>query len=350
MISSEFAKLIDEAKEPYGPDGWWSGRCPTKSHENPRDDEFGWKDGAVSVLVKCQKGCAREAVLTALGLTKEDLRLRGLTVEQLAESKGFTAEYLRNLGVEQAGDRVRIGYRMIDGSPAPRWQLRSAGKPKFTWNRVTDVTGNTASGKVAGGRAIVPYGLWRLAEMRSSVPAVVVDDPYTYPYLFVVEGASDCWSAWLHGEPALGLPGAATARLLQAEHLEGFAALYLVREPGQGGDMFVRGVTDCLSTIGYTGLVFDAPMPDGLKDVNEVLQRYPAADAFRDQLRRARSLAVPVDVSVAATPATPVRGRRYEQRPGGNRDRLVDAFGQDIAYATGIGWLDWTGTYWRRDV
>src|SRR6266478_3118034 len=103
MNSQEFAnRFFNDAAPPNGPEGWWSERCPTGKHENPTRGEFGWKDGDVSIVMKCQKGCSRDAILTALGLTKLDLRLDALTVADLARLTGFTVDYLTGLGVENA--------------------------------------------------------------------------------------------------------------------------------------------------------------------------------------------------------------------------------------------------------
>jgi len=322
MTSAEFAKRIEQAKEPYSPDGWWSGRCPAHDDENP---SLGWKDGDKKIGIKCQAGCTRGQVLAALNLTEDDTRLAGaLTVERLAEAKGFTADYLRSLGVEQRGDSVLVRYRLADGSEAGRHQLRRAGAARFAWIR--------------GPGEPVPYGLWRLGEARAQ------------GYLLLVEGASDCWAAWLRGVPALGLPGASSARLLAPEHLVGVSKVYVVREPDAGGDAFAAGVAARLRKVGFTGMAYELRMPGGLKDVNELHLKCPDADDFLGQLRPAVEAAPKLEAPAQVAAPEPAAAGKYERTPGGNRDRLVDAFGKDIAYATGIGWLDWTGKRWKRDV
>jgi putative DNA primase/helicase len=177
-----------------------------------------------------------------------------------------------------------------------------------------------------------------------------------WPYLFLVEGASDCWSAWLHDEPALGLPGATQANLLLPEYFKDILHVYLAREPGKAGDTFVDGITKRLRAIGYTGEIWDAPMPGGLKDVNEVLQKFPERDAFKDQMLGARTMATlietePAPLVLVAEPVTddgrPMKP--YELTAFGNRDRLIDLYGEDMAYAVGMGWMHWDGTRWKRD-
>src|SRR5690606_16513290 len=84
---------------------------------------------------------------------------------------------------------------------------------------------------------IIPYGLWRLKEAKSA------------RQLILVEGETDALTLWHHGFPALGLPGARMAHLLEEEHLYGIDTLYVVREPDQGGRHFVQGVEQRLRTL-----------------------------------------------------------------------------------------------------
>jgi len=332
MNSRQLSDLIEDAKEPNETGGWWSGRCPAHDDETA---SLSWKDGDNKIVFKCFAGCERREILSTLDLSEAVVRIDAapkpkaaqtpLTMADLAEAKGLSVEVLGQWAAQEGG-RIRIPYKMMDGAAAPRYQIRQTGTPKFVWS--------------AGKAAIVPYGLDRLAALR--------ERPEAQRYLFLVEGASDCWSAWSVDEPCLGLPGADTAKLLKVEYLDGVNAVFVVREPDSGGDVFLRKVSMRLQDIGFTGLAYEVRMPDDLKDVNDLLRRNPAA--FRDELRRAREIAVPIERDRIALVATPVEGKRYLRRPGGNRDRLVDSFGQDIAYATGLGWMDWQGTHWRRDV
>ena len=78
---------------------------------------------------------------------------------------------------------------------APRQRIRTAlsAKEGSTWSK--------------GKEPLVPYGVWRLAGSRE------------LGYLVLVEGESDCWTLWHHDLPALGLPGATMAKLLDLKYL-----------------------------------------------------------------------------------------------------------------------------------
>src|SRR5437660_498520 len=75
---------------------------------------------------------------------------------------------------------------------------------------------------------LVPYGLERLGDARKA------------GYLVLVEGESDCWTLWYQGFPALGLPGAEMASVLEESALAGIDQLYLVQEPDAAGATFVK--------------------------------------------------------------------------------------------------------------
>ena len=60
-------------------------------------------------------------------------------------------------------------------------------------------------------------------------------------YVVLCEGESDAQTLWLHGFPALGLPGAGNwNEERDSPHLEGIAAVYIVIEPDHGGEEVLR--------------------------------------------------------------------------------------------------------------
>jgi CHC2 zinc finger/Toprim-like len=168
-----------------------------------------------------------------------------LTVEQLAHAKGLPVEFLRELGLTDSPEGVRIAYRLMDGSLAPRHRIRSAIRAKdgSRWSE--------------GSSEVVPYGLWRLSDARAN------------GYLVICEGESDCWSLWYNGLPALGLPGAATAKLLRPEYLASVQKIFTSRDSDPAGERFVSTVRQRLPEIGFAGEAFTLPMPPSLKDVND---------------------------------------------------------------------------------
>jgi hypothetical protein len=72
------------------------------------------------------------------------------------------------------------------------------------------------------------YGLWRLGSPE---------------YVVLVEGESDCHTLWLHGVPALGIPGAGNwNEARDAAELIGIERIYVVVEPDAGGQVVQRWI------------------------------------------------------------------------------------------------------------
>jgi hypothetical protein len=261
----------------------WSARCPAHDDNTPSLSIAKGQDGRV--LLKCFAGCPQENVLAALGerygitvaalFPRNGNRARGnrvpLTLAELAAAKALPVEFLESLGVEQAGDSVKITHYLVDGTPAARHQLRHSGNARFTW------TGTKADGP------LVPYGLNRRKPVED---------------LFLVEGASDVWTGLFYGLNVLGLPGADMAKLLELEHLTGIWRIFVWREPDEGGHQFVAGVAARLGAINYTGRLFELRPPVGIKDLSDLhVQR---AAEFQAQLQGVMAAAVPLEIPPAA--------------------------------------------------
>jgi hypothetical protein len=187
-----------------------------------------------------------------------------LKLSELARAKGLPSDFLVEVGVKQLGAVVQITYLREDGSPAPRQRLRTAAIAKrgSRWN--------TGTGSLA------PYGLWRLNDARG------------HGKMILCEGESDAWTAWYHGFPCLGLPGAETASLLQDEYLRGIETLLVVREPDEGGERFVSGLVSRLQEISWEGEARVIQMPSGIKDLNDLHRAHLDCPAeFKKALRAA---------------------------------------------------------------
>lgn len=106
------------------------------------------------------------------------------------------------------------------------------------------------------GRPLEVYGQWRLelAERKG--------------WCLLVEGESDCWCAWHHGAPCLGLPGANTARCLAHELVALVERLYVVAEPGDAGRQFIEGVQKRLGQLRFWGQAFTVQLPT--KDIADL--------------------------------------------------------------------------------
>ncbi len=155
-----------------------------------------------------------------------------VTVKALAEAKELPLDFLLSLGLEDTPQGVVIPYFNVDGTRHPRARIRSALK-----------AGN-GSRWTPGDDPIIPYGLDHLP------------DAIQQGFLILVEGESDCWTLWCAGFPALGIPGASMAKVLEAAHLKDIPSVYVCREPDQGGKTFVDGTTKRLMEIQYRGEIF----------------------------------------------------------------------------------------------
>ncbi len=166
----------------------------------------------------------------------------GLTTEALARAKKLPLEFLKAQGLcdfrGQGQPSVRIPYADIEGNVAAvRFRLSLDGSRRFTWRR---------------GDHPLLYGLERLPQIRQD------------GWVLLVEGESDCWTAWYHRLPALGLPGKTTWRPEWAAYLDGLA-VYLWQEP-DADDLVPRLAVD------IPGLMV-IPAPDGTKDLSEAYLR-----------------------------------------------------------------------------
>jgi hypothetical protein len=142
----------------------------------------------------------------------------GLTVEEYAESKGFSVDTLRCNGVSTLQHRawgacVRIPYLDEHGQEVTtRYRVAMTGD-RFKWKANTKAKG-------------LVYGAHRLPQYRDAGTG----------YVAIVEGESDVHAAWHHDVPAIGIPGAAMWDQTNAARLDGFEKIIIVIEPDKGGD------------------------------------------------------------------------------------------------------------------
>jgi len=109
------------------------------------------------------------------------------------------------------------------------------------------------------------------------------------PVLLIVEGESDCWTAWSHGFAALGIPGGDSWDALNAAHLGSAVTVCIVVESEAdphtypyGIGIYVANVRSAVRAVGFTGRIVTLRLPDGLNDINELYQAAP--EAFESRL------------------------------------------------------------------
>ncbi len=188
--------------------------CPSHDDHHP-SLSIRKKDGLI--LLHCFAKCPPEAIVKAIGLDMRDLfadarrgrnwrerggpspavksvtplQSPGLTLAELAKAKRLPKSFLREeLGLTEItrnrSQVVRIPYFGPDGDLlAVRFRISLDGPRRFDWR-----TGNKP--------VLYGLGLDHVKAIRET------------GWVLLVEGESDCWTAWHHGIPALGIPGKAT--------------------------------------------------------------------------------------------------------------------------------------------
>ena len=254
--------------------------CPAHDDQHPSLSLEESREG--KVLFYCQAGCSQEAVIAALqqkGLwphrdnnppylsvkgetvkqapdadraskladcftpgetpvKQAETMALGLTLDALSTAKCLPVDFLRSL---ELSDRpynkipaVRMPYRNSENIvKAVRFRLNMNGGDHFRWR-----SGDTP----------MPYGLDRLESVKRS------------GWVLLVEGESDCWTAWYHDIPALGIPGKTQWKPQWAQYLEGLD-VYLWQEP-DAGDLSRRIAKDLPDLKIYIA-------PAGIKDISE---------------------------------------------------------------------------------
>lgn len=191
----------------------------------------------------------------------------GVTLESLAAFKHLSVSELRGHGCSprKRDGRQVVAIPYLDGSGetvAVRYRTALCREPcgiddRFRWRR--------------GDRAIRLYGAHRLAAAQ------------TLGWVLIVEGESDCWTAWHYGLPAVGVPGKTTWKPPMAEALSGLK-IYVWQEPD--AEDFVERIARDLPEIRII------VAPENLKDISAAHIAGRDVVALLEQLRAS---AVPFD-------------------------------------------------------
>ena len=209
--------------------------------------------------------------------------------------------------------------------------------------------------------------------------------------LLLVEGESDAWTAWLHKIAALGVPGADMVGKIAKSYVDPFTKILIWQEPDNGGQTFVKGVSQRLAELGYGGEVYviqdiqhnGQPIKD-LNELHKKILRENNGDfeatkaAFKEIWQQILSNSIqPVDLSaipkkpalpgggapylpgISAAPALdyladpandPSLALKYNLTDMGNADRLISLFGDEILFCyPWNAWLIWNGKRWQKD-
>lgn len=249
MNAEQIAKELYSGATVNG-DGWLT-RCCCHDDKNPSLSIKNGKNGTPDV--NCFAGCDGPEIITELrrrGLVEGNKRMSrktessaGLTLQELADAKGFELDFLEENGLEDAilkgKPAVEINYLDVDGNLlAPRYRIGLHGDNRF---------------RAKKGSRLSLYGLWRLRDANKKA-------------ITLVEGESDCLTLWKNGFNCLGIPGAGSwNEERDARHLDGFDIIYVVKEPDKGGDNLIRD----LSRSSIRDRLFVIEL-DGFKDPSEL--------------------------------------------------------------------------------
>ena len=267
--------------------------CPFHQERNP-SFWFNTKNG----MWKCETGCGSGNATTFLARVEnignqeawEQLcKLAGvdakekpdpklpLTLEMYAVSKKLPLNFLQQLGLgERPGNgyipgHVTIPYYDTDGACVAIRQRRNPNnRQRFAWNK---------------GGTPIPYGAW--LDLNKDARALIL-----------VEGESDAQSCWLHGLPALGVPGATNFQAAWTERYINGRDVYIHVEPDAGGQTFRSKVIQALFDSGYKGTARTFACHDidaACKDPSDLHIKY--GDQFRAMIDPALKAAQAVDLA-----------------------------------------------------
>lgn len=259
-------------------------KCPAHDDREPSLSIGAGDDGRV--LLKCHAGCSTEAICDAMGIAVADLFPGGsavrkrTTIAELAAHKKHSADFLRSLGIHDL-DRGGIGipYRDTDGNVVSIKGRGSLVAKEGSW---------WVQGKP------LAYGLDRLVVARE------------LDYVVLVEGESDCWALWANEIPALGVPGADLTKVITPKLLDGIAKIYAIREPDNGGDKFIAGLTKQIGADRFIEVRLD-----GAKDPAELYAKNPAT--FKAQFAAVLEKATPQAPSLPPTAAELFRSDAFKK-------------------------------------
>ena len=180
-----------------------------------------------------------------------------ITLVEYAERKHLDIDRLHKWGVR---DGLIIPYGNEDSEVVATRLRRSWGE--FRW--------------LPGYEEIVPYGLWKHGLWKRWQSSRIIRD------LYLAEGESDAHTLWHHHIPALGIPGASMWRDEWRQYT-GNHRRVAIREPGDGGSLFVRELAKSFGGIFYATM-------EPYKDVSEAHialgEEFP--DFFCERVEQAR--------------------------------------------------------------
>lgn len=314
------------------------------------------------VLVKCwTDSCQKGAAWAKL---KAALRPANTTSE--ADDEGLTlADYCKMKGLPE------LGLRWVFDAGETTYK----GKPAVTFPYF-DIAGNLTGTRIRlankklwtrGAKAKETlYGLWKYSHYP-------VDGQWARD-LVICEGESDVQTLFLYDIAALGVPGAecwneAHAQLPIIQNAE---RIFIVHEPGTGGDRFVAAVSQSLPRGKAFALKFPAKDPSALhiespSDPAEITPARAArrlangmvvdaqkemvvVPAIKSAFIQAFDAAIAAATPIGAEEGAPAVNRRFNYTDSGNAEMLVALHGENFRWLTDEEvFCFWNGSKWEKN-
>ena len=270
----EFENLLDKLKV-----DWRNGNkamCFCPAHDDRKEASLSVKAEDHKVLLHCFAGCRPEDVIAVLSLEWSDLFAEGgggsytsskttstgqpATLKNYADYVGLPMAFLKGLGLRE--------YRHL-GEPAVSMPyLDDTGEEVLLKRSRVSLTGKPKV-KTRKGDKHRLYGLWKLKEAREA------------GYVLLVEGESDCHTAWYHDVPALGIPGANSWKAEWAAELAGIDRISFVVEDAAGEACWRK----LAATPEIQERLYRIEL-EGVKDVRDLHKQ--DAEGFKERLAKAR--------------------------------------------------------------
>ena len=201
-----------------------------------------------------------------------------MNLDKLAAEKGFTVGQLTGFGVRNGQGGVLIPYRDRQGNEYIRSRI------------IGDPTPKNKSGRfwTKGDAPPIPYGLNRPVPCKRGL-------------MWVAEGESDCWTFWMHGVPAIGIPGVQQFAKLHLGDLDGVTEIAVVREPDDAGQRFPHLIANHLYDAGFAGKIYAVSL--SAKDPRDLWRAKGEGflEALRAEYKANRELLPPPVASIGGT-------------------------------------------------
>lgn len=334
MTVAEFLTRLDRVKS-HG--SYHTARCP--GHEDNRESLSISEGQAGKIVLKCHAGCGARDIVQALGLTMSDLfppKSEGSNPRQEkpapSSQKTLIAQYA------YTDEEGKLLYQALRYQPKEFRQRAPDGKGGWSWS-------------LQGVRR-VPYNLPKVIEQASAGRVV-----------YVVEGEKDADALAALGLVATSNAGGAGKWLPDFGKLLAGAHVAILPDNDEPGAKHGRDVaSSCLPhaasvrIVALPGLPAKGDVSDWLKKggtkerLQELAKSAPVVKPEDIREADAAALAVPKAQPVAPpgrSPSELLALDTLEYTEGGNADRMVMLFGEDLRHVHGLGWRVYTGKRWE---